>query len=77
LQASLPARVRGLHLLLPSKGEGPRLVPGNALPSGLSWSELVGGPVAGIIPGIFLGSGEGQRDAAMAELPKMPVEELS
>jgi hypothetical protein len=42
LQASLPARGRGLHHLLPSKGEGPRLVPDNALSGGLSWVGLVG-----------------------------------
>jgi hypothetical protein len=73
LQASLPARGRGLHLILPSKGGRSHLTPGNALPR----AELAGGFAAGIVPGLLPGNGSGRRDAAMAELPKMPVEEFS
>jgi hypothetical protein len=62
---------------LSQQKEGPRLVPDNALSGGLSWAELSRGPTVGIIPGILPGNVEGKRDTAMAELPKMSVEELS
>jgi hypothetical protein len=68
-----PARGRGLHFLLPNRGEGRRLVPSNALPA----AELAEGFAAGIVSGPLPGNGSGRRDATMAELPKMPVEELS
>jgi hypothetical protein len=67
LQASLPTRGRGLHVILPSKGERPRLMPSNALLR----EELVGGPAAGIVLGPLPRNGSGQRGATMAELLKM------
>jgi hypothetical protein len=48
-------------------------VPSNALPA----AELAEGFAAGIVSGPLPGNGSGRRDATMAELPKMPVEELS
>jgi hypothetical protein len=48
-------------------------MPGNALPR----AKLAGGSAAGIVPGLLLGNGLGRRDAAMAELLKMSVEEFS
>jgi hypothetical protein len=46
---------------------------GNALPM----AELAEGSAVSIVPGPLPGNGSGRRDAAMAELPKMPVEEFS
>jgi hypothetical protein len=48
-------------------------MPGNALPR----AELAGGSAAGIVPGLLPENDSERRDAAMAELPKMSVEEYS